>query len=79
MLELTDNSQLPLRTKDKGAMIQKRLYDLFDKNKKWFTANYFLTNDNYCLRISCKNGWFKIVKLLIIYFSRCLLNYSNIK
>ena len=47
MLELTDNSQLPLRTKDKIAMIQKRLYDLFNKNKKWFTANYFLTNNNY--------------------------------
>jgi len=47
MLELTDNSELPSRTKDKRSMIQKRLYDLFDKNKKWFTANYFLTNDNY--------------------------------
>ena len=38
MLELTDNSKLPIKTKDKRAMIQKRLYDLFDKNKKWFTV-----------------------------------------
>lgn len=47
MLELTDNDLLPLKTKDKRAMIQRRLYDIFDKNKKWFSANYFLTNDNY--------------------------------
>ena len=47
MLELTDNSELPSKTKDKRSMIQKRLYTIFDKNKKWFTANYFLTNDNY--------------------------------
>jgi hypothetical protein len=47
MLELTDNSELPSKTKDKRSMIQKRLFDIFDKNKQWFTANYFLTNDNY--------------------------------
>ena len=47
MLELTDNSLLPSKTKDKRSMIQKRLYNIFDKNKQWFNANYFLTNDNY--------------------------------
>ena len=47
MLELTDNSELPSKTKDKRSMIQKRLYTIFDNNKQWFDANYFLTNDNY--------------------------------
>ena len=48
MLELTDNSELPSSTKDKRFNDSKTIiYDLFDKNKKWFSANYFLTNDNY--------------------------------
>ena len=46
-LALTDDKQLPVSTNVKKTVIQKRLSELFDKNKHYQKAHYFLTNEPY--------------------------------